>query len=234
MLDGWDHYCCLIAGRPAAVLVDLDVEVRAPCSGLSRLVCVRLALRAPGDDGLATAEESAALDALETELRGRLQAGRYVARVTTDGRAELHFYLPDDEGVRSTVEAALSNHGYEGDVSASDDLDWEWFLGTLLPSPLERQKMLNRRRIDDLAPVGAVLVKHTLLFPTAISRDTALSALLRRGFTMEGPVDAEGVLRFGLVLTQTSELSAAALDRAVEVLFEQAEDQGGAYLEWTL
>jgi len=218
MLDGWDHYGCLIDGQAAEVFVDLDAETAAPTSGLARLICVRV--------------ESDEAD-LGEELEARIE-GRYVARVTTAGRREYHFYVADDTGIRDAVDAALRTLALDGSVSATDDEGWEWFKRTLLPSPLERQKMLNRRRIAGLAPVGAVLVKHTVLFPTAISRDAALSAILRRGFAMEGPFDADGVLRFGLVLTQTCELSNEALDRAVEVLFDEAEEQGGAYLEWTL
>ena len=221
MLDGWDHYECLSDGQPARVRVDLDAETAAPTSGLGRLVCVRVGAEDPSAD-------------FERELVERLARGRYVARVQTAGRSEHHFYLPDDQGVRAAVEAALRNHALEGEVSATDDADWEWFLRTLLPSALERQKMRNRRQLKDLAPVGAVLVKHSLLFPTAIARDAALAALLRRGFTMQGPYDADGVLRFGLILAQTTELNAESLDRAVEVLHEVAEEQGGAYLEWTV
>lgn len=234
MLEGWDEYRCLIAGKPARVRVDLDAEVRAPTAGLPRLICVRIDLRAPDADGFAEPDELPGLEALQTELEERLNQGRCVAQVTTAGRRELHFYVPHDDGVRLAVEAALANHGYEGDLSATDDEGWEWFVRTLLPSPLERQKMLNRARVEELGPVGVVLVRHTLLFPTAISRDAALSKVLRRGFTMQGPIDADGILRFGLVVTQTCELNVAALDHAVEVLFSSAEDQGGAYLEWAL
>lgn len=126
-------------GRPAFALVNLA------CKAIDHLALdvhlrVEIAAAEAGDDGLPTADELKALDAIEEDLLGGLseagegeggrEAARFFAHETGSGRRVIHFYAPAGgergRAARAAVDEWREVHGDDRAITATWTADPTW------------------------------------------------------------------------------------------------------------
>lgn len=110
--------------------------------------------------------------------------------------------------------------GYVFESGSREDPDWQCYLEFLRPSPVDRQRIENRRICFLLEKKGDPLtqareIDHTACFPTQEARSAFVQRAAERGYRLKQVVDAdqpaESIERKSAVLIfQTSEPSMAS------------------------
>jgi hypothetical protein len=110
---------------------------------------VKLRMNAPRPDGFSSNEEFATLNTIEDALVASLtetSTTLYVGRLTSEWRREFFFYASDVSDWRERVsEFAAMHPGYAFDNGSHEDPDWRCYLEFLRSSPVDRQRIENRR-----------------------------------------------------------------------------------------
>lgn len=186
----FDHYMTQMADWPASFFLDLGLAAHAPLPRLTRRLHVTASLKRPRADGLRDRLEANELHAMEDEVTRQVErlGGRYVGRITWQGRSDAIFYLPGDVEDLSAVEEATGD--YDATLRLEDDPEWRFFREFLMPSPYQHQTMLNRRVLAVLSQQGDDLdcprrVDHTFLCHTPTPLHQLGGALAERGFHCE-------------------------------------------------
>lgn len=181
----WEFYECNVDDGRAFVSVDLDLHEEAPIASLPTSLCVTVPMLAPRADGLSTAEERPALDAIEDQLTAAFAAegATYVGRGTWGGARRHYFYGPTLDCVEAALErvrATVTDRALEGD--GFDDPGWRQYLEFLYPNDLAWVYIKDHRVIDALHAHGdegqaTRQIDHWAYFARAADRDAFVAEL---------------------------------------------------------
>ncbi|WP_028454909.1 DUF695 domain-containing protein [Chitinilyticum litopenaei] len=192
MADDWDFYSLQVDDLTASIFVDLSLEHEAPVTGFPFMAYVRLYMISPRGDGLSSQEEFEILCNLEDALTQALAnfSSIYVGRNTSDGCRDFIFYVATPENWSEQVAQALAGHaGYRYETGYREDATWSVYLDFLLPSPMDREKIENRRVCATLERMGDKLeahreIDHWSYFPTREAADAFLAEVQQLGFQL--------------------------------------------------
>jgi hypothetical protein len=231
--EDWDFYLTRVGERPAAIFCDLAAEPD-PAFPVRLRVLVRLQCPRP-EDGLATADESPALNAVEDALVDRLSEGgaRYVGRWTCNGFREFVFYAPGEAALEARLQAvAEAFPEYRPTTDVSEDEGWDMFRDLLLPGRWELQWILDRRVVTNLREAGddnelPRPVDHYAYFGDAGARDAFLRDVRALGFSAEATLG-----RIGAHLVRTDPVELEHIHEVVCGLIDLVDRHGGEYDGW--
>ncbi len=189
--DDFDFYPCLVDDAPASIYVNMRFEAAPPATHDTRYTIAML-MREPGEYGIGTAEEAAALDLVEEALMARafVLGLVYVGRLRSRGVWEVTFYGP--RGHLAPLRTLATERAGERRVAAvtNPEAAWTYYRELLLPDAERRQWMDDRRMVQILSEQGDRLaaprrVDHRLVFPDASARDAFTTAASAAGFIVE-------------------------------------------------
>jgi hypothetical protein len=231
--DAFDFYPCMVDQAPASIYVNLRFEHDPTPAGADTRCTLAIALRAPGELGIGTAEETEAIDAFEERVlaaaaeRGLVFAGRLRHR----GVWELTFYGP--AGARTALDRFHDVDGRRVTTTSEPDPTWSYYRELLLPDAERQQWMDDRRLVQILREQGDSLVAprridHRVRFTTEAARDAFVADVARQGFQHEP--DAEpGVAR----VWRVDPIELDHVHEVVMLLVDAAQAGGGVYAGWT-
>ena len=134
----WSHRTVQIANRPAGVLIDDRFRDSLPIGELPRLARFGVSCRFDPGGGFWHPEETAQLDAIETDLiRLCGEHGRgwavYVMRIDTRGLREYYFYNGEGAALDRALPSLQALHpDYRIEFDQGADAEWQRY-GTFLP-----------------------------------------------------------------------------------------------------
>lgn len=193
MSGNWDTYLRQIDGRPASILVDLELAKGAPHTAFPYLAHIRVSLHHPDERGLPRQEEYERLGALEDHLDRVLAAGDqavYVGRSASAGRFDFFFYLRRDENWESRAGNAMASFPeYVWETGLHTDPAWENYIGFLFPDVYAMNDIQNRRALRELeeqgdAPELSREIEHWAVFPDEDQARSFVGVLRDSGFAV--------------------------------------------------
>ena len=241
MTDQWDFYSLQVDDQPASIYVDLGLETQAPLPALPFMAYVRLRMNEPRADGLSSQEEFETLRRIESVLESELSGEevRYVGRNTSSGCRDFYFYLAQPLLWHENVARVLSSFpDYEFQTGSRDDAAWTVYANFLLPGPVGRQLIRNRRVCEVLESQGDALVTvreidHWSYFPDHAAADAYLADVIALGFQLRNrSADGDGPSSHGVQVWRIDTPSFAEIDEVTLPLFKTAQRHLGAYDGW--
>ncbi len=235
MALGWDSYIVSIDDQYASIVVDLDPPTKEVVEGLPYLLVVRTPLRAAGEQGLPTDEESERLNPLERQLdKAFASLGAHVGRYAYDGERIYFVYVATDQPDVTEVRSVMREHGYEPEMWTEPDVGWPRYFSWMYPSALDLRRILDWRVIDRLSQHGDDLqtareVSHWIYFPTTEERSSFLNDLQAAGYQSES-LGSESPFGVRVVTHQAVDINSIAA--VVDDLTEHAVRSGGRYDGW--
>jgi hypothetical protein len=238
---GWDSWRAQAPEGPVAVALDLSLEGSVPDPARPALLRVAYPLRAPGPDGLPTADEGEALARVEDALSAALGAigATYVGRVTLAGTRQHLFYLAGGVSpVEALAAAAPGLAGYAVTTQEQADPAWQCWGDELAPPPRARRWMEDRREVEALARHGervgeARAIDHQASFPSVEAREAFAAEAAALGFTLaERRDDAPPPAPFAIDLCRDDLLTLRHMHGVSWTLLELARRHGGGYHGW--
>lgn len=235
---GWKPYLCNVNGKPASILVDLDLRNSAPVPSKPWLLWAWVYFQSPRADGLSSGAEAPTLYEIEDALYAKVSkfcGAQPCGRITTEGRREFYFYGETDIGFRKAAEIALSAfEKYKFDIGAKSDPSWHQYLGVLYPSPQDLQRIANMDLLDVFAKQGDVHsvsreVQHWLYFPSAAARSLFRDAVLASGFKVASEAVAEGAMPFVISVVLVQPIDQGSINETVVELLNLCQDFEGDY-----
>lgn len=239
MDPAWDFYFCELEECAASIALDMSLLAESADPNRPWLICVRLHMQDPRDDGMSSSEEFAALQQIEDALSAALDshcAARQVGRLTTAGTREFFFYAAADDDLLGVIEGAFSGSGYEVMYRSEHDPEWAHYYGFIAPSRLAYQWIMDRRLVENLRSSGDDLtvqrpVDHYLFFPDSAQREAFTAALEGNDFTLDaGAQSDDGTWPLHMVRPDPVELD--HIHNMVCDLIELADAHGGDYDGW--
>lgn len=170
--------------------------------------------------------------------------------VTSMSSAEWFFYSADP--CADELAEALSGQFPALEIVARSELDpgWSIFCEFLMPSPLERHLIHNRRSFQEaveegFAPGGLYIINHILWFYTSHERYAFAMERAVEDFELHYPDEdaqiladldieppEEGAAEFGLTISRIEDFNLESLDELVARLFKSAARADGNYEGW--
>jgi regulator of RNase E activity RraB len=237
----WDFYFFVADGRPCSTMLDLSLVSGAPDAERPWLVSIRIPLRDPRPDGLASNAEATSLGSLEDGLVRSIDAscgGVFVGRMTWNGVRDLFFYVKRTETLEQALGAGLTGTEPRRVMTRKQkDAEWRHYLDVLYPGPLEWQWIKDRRLVESLAESGdksdiARPIDHHARFADRSEAEAWAIAVRQMGFevAIERVEGSEEAWSAHAVREDPSEL--AHVHDIVERLYGLAEEHGGTYDGW--
>jgi uncharacterized protein (TIGR01619 family) len=201
---------------------------------------VRLYMRAPRPDGMASQEEFEALVAIEDALIPRvIGEGQaiFAGRNTGSGKRDFFLYLNDaDRFEREVISAMVPFEAYRFEMGHREDAQWSVYFDFLFPLPVDMQRILNRQVCDRLREHGDDLAKpravdHAAIFNDGLSAATFVDQVKGDGFTVTSPGEEADEHDRHVVLFMRDD-APAEIDVVVMPLFERVTALGGVYDGW--
>ena len=244
-IENWDNYIVSVKEKPVSIVVNLGLKEVAPVK--ERPFAIVLRIKYPELDERGFPAESLAdeLNQMESELESIFQKKNgawYAGRFTQRGLREFYFYALDTVGYVQTSNSVLQKHTkFPWLVKAVYDKEWTNYFEVLYPHNEEREKMENRRIIDELAKKGDKSDKlrpidHTLFFKSDWFRKSFLKELLEPGFQVtEMPIEKteKGDYPFRLVLRRTERPEIQHMNELTIGLSKLAQKNSGKYDGWS-
>lgn len=237
MREDWDFYPLLVDSEPASIYLDLGVAQAAPVRAQPHMAYVRVLMRQPRHDGLSSNEEFEALSALEDALiKSAVQNGitKYVGRNTSGGNRDFYFYTADPEAFADSINAAMiPGLGYQFEIGARLDPDWQTYFNFLYPSADDLQRILNRRVTDNLTGHGDTLseprpIDHLAYLPTTDAAACLRNYLGEQGFIVDAPKIEGGSVALSFKRTDRPD----GIDEVVIPIARRVQELGGEYDGW--
>lgn len=158
---------------------DLDLATSSPESYRPISVEIWLAMRFPNSLGLASIEEGALFDKIESRLEVELSRHyqcRYVGLVTQDGRWQFIYYCPEGKRVDpSVVQSVVAAHGYDTDIEVfiEPDPEWKLYREVLYPTQAKhREQIVNYKQMAMMEWNGkGTQINFIILAGSSISGD---------------------------------------------------------------
>ena len=241
MTENWDFYALQVDGEPASIFVDLGIHAEAPLSSHTYMAYLRLYMNQPRTDGLSSREEFATLANIEKALEANLCGNGvgYVGRNTSGGCRDFYFYLSSQAGWQEKVSSTLAPfNDYKYETGIRDDSEWSVYLNFLFPSPVDRQRIENRRVCDALRNHGDALtlareIDHWIYFPSHEAVDAFISEVGTNGYHLrDRPVIDDPAFSFGAQVWRVDIPSHSNIDDVTMPLFHAASRHGGYYDGW--
>jgi regulator of RNase E activity RraB len=242
MSDNWDFYFCRVDDKPASIFLDLDIEQPAPISDLAHMSYVRLRMNAPRPDGFSSQEESETLNAIEDVLSAGLTADgstRYVGRNTSDGWRDFYFYAAGAGDWQARVSRLMAPYqDYKFETGSRPDPEWKTYFEFLRPTPVDRQRIENRRVCFNLKKHGDALtqareIDHWAYFSTEQARSTFVARAAELGYQLKQVADLDKPdRRYRAELSRVDIPNLESIDGITLPLYTLARELDGDYDGW--
>ncbi|TWT14577.1 DUF695 domain-containing protein [Planomicrobium sp. CPCC 101079] len=243
MSEYWNAYVDLIDGKPASIVLDMEVSQELNAEEYKYAFAVRVPLKKPNVDGLHAGVEADRLALIEEELLEAAELKMYanVGKLTTDGNRDIFFYSPQEE---EEPLALLANKlyflaGYEVEVfKLQETQSWDFYFEFLYPDPCQFQHMGNRDVLETLALSGDNLeaprrVDHFILFQDKKMMKRFANSIQREGFTIEeGSFEKDDEGNYVVYISRVDFVTYNAIDELTDFLLEISERFQGEYDGW--
>lgn len=241
MTDHWEFFPCNLDDQVAVVFFDQGAADDLPFDDLPFVMRLRIEMKAPRQDGLQSAEEGEALDALENDIREHCaEVGlAWVGRITSAGTRVYYVYVDDADARAESFDALISGrHGYDWAYAATEDDAGQVYWDELFPSELDWQVIKNRHVIDALREAGDPLtaarrIDHWAYFGDEAARRRYIAHLESERYEIEAFVDPDqdndgyGVQFHHVAVPREDVMYAVTLE-----LYEKANALEGEYDGW--
>ena len=243
MSENWDSYICNVNGHLASVFLNLSLFKMAPDSSRPCLLYVWVKMKSPRPDGLSSQEEAEALwklgDALTASFEKELNA-IFIGRITTQGRREFYFYVPQARENDPAIHRSLSSCSqYEYETGTQDDPTWGQYLSVLYPSEEELQKIKNRQALEVLRKKGDQLeepreVSHWIYFKSEADRLKFSQSIKELGYELlpTSGLDEQEPGVYGLQIRRRDCWDQESIDNVVLEILRFAMASDGEYDGW--
>jgi len=241
--DDWDFYFARVNDAVSSIFVDLGVRADAPLETRPWLLWVCVRLLTPKDDGLASNEESATLQAMGEALDAMVAptcGAQLVGRVTGSGRREFYFYAAEPGELPGAVETAMKNFpDYQVELGSTFQPKWQQYF-SLYPSDNNLERMHNRRQLEALASAGDVhelprKVEHWFGFRDEAARIACRETLTAIEFEVEGESRSEEEgeeTPFTLIVSRHDSIEGRTINGITIELARLAREYQGVYQGW--
>jgi len=199
--EDWDNYVMAVKEKPVSVVVNLALRDQAPVRSRPFAIILRLSYPEMDEKGFPAIELAEDLNRLESELEsglGKKNGAWYAGRFTQRGLREFYFYALDTMDYLRTCADILKRHPrFPFLVKAVTDREWTNYFEVLYPRGEEKEKMENRRTVEQLQRKGDKLttarpIDHTFFFRSDWHRRAFLGELGMPGFqVLEMPVEKQ-------------------------------------------
>ena len=243
--DNWDNYIVAVNDKPVSIVVNLGLKELAPVKERPFAIVLRVKYPEMDDRGFPVESLADELNQIESELETVFQKTNgawYAGRFTQRGLREFYFYALDTIGyVRASTSVLQKHSKFPWLVKAVYDKDWTNYFEVLYPHNEEREKMENRKIIDELQKKGDKAdkqrpVDHTIFFKTDWFRRAFLKELGEPGFkVIEMPAEKteKGDYPFKLVITRTDRPEIQHMNDLTITLSKLAQKNSGRYDGWS-
>jgi uncharacterized protein (TIGR01619 family) len=243
--DNWDNYVVSVNEKPVSVVVNLGLRDLAPAKERPYAIILRLKYPDVDEKGFPTVEMADDLNKLESMLEASLQKSNgawYAGRFTQRGLREFYFYTLDTVDYFKSCAAVLVQFPkFPWLVKAVYDKAWSNYFEVLYPQNEEKEKLENRRTIDELVKKGDVSsrqrpIDHTLFFKSDWHRKQFLKAIEEPGFkVIEMPVEKSNNTEqgFKMVLRRDDRPELQTMNTLTIYLSQLATKNGGRYSGWS-
>lgn len=242
MSDQWEYFFCAIENAPASVFVDIGIHDAVPDRARPHLVVVTAILQEPNEQGMTTDEEAERLWKIEewlVKLLAEAAGGTFVGRVTSEGTRAFYFYVSNPEPVPDKVDHAFDQlPGYDYHVELDDDPEWEAYVDTLYPAPIDWQQIFDRQLVEQLIEAGDPLtvpreVAHYLYFNSPDGRDEFEGVVSPLGFQIADKAEQPDEEHpHALRITRQDPVVMDHIHNVTRDLLSHAAPLGGIYDGW--
>ena len=244
MSDEWDYYFGRVNDAVASIFVDLGVRPEVPIEARPWLLWVWVPLAQPKPDGLASREETPALNEIGAALDSAISAAcdaQLVGRITNAGRREFYFHAAEPGGLEQAAAQAMQAFAsYPHESGSNFQPEWNHYLELLYPSATNLERMRNRRLLEALAQDGDVhelprKVDHWMYFADEEGRAACRDTLVEIGFGVEEEnisEEGEDTLPYALVVSRVDPVDTHSINGITLELARLAGEHRGDYDGW--
>ncbi|PSL41388.1 uncharacterized protein (TIGR01619 family) [Planomicrobium soli] len=243
MSEYWDTYVELIDGKPASIVLDMEVSQELDMEKYKHAFAMRLPLKNPDSDGLHAGVEADRLTLIEEELFEAAEGKQYVnvGKLTTDGNRDVFFYSPheEEEQLALIVNRLYFLAGYEVEVFKLEETQsWDFYFEVLYPDSFQFQRMGNQDVLETLALSGDSLesprrVEHFILFQDKKMMRQFADTIQQEGFTVEeGSFEKDDDGNYVVYISRVDFVTHDAIDELTDLLLEISERFQGEYDGW--
>jgi len=232
----FDYYLTTIADWPASVFLDLALAGHAPVAALPQRLHITATLKRPQADGLRQRSEATELHAMEDAVTCAVDdlGGRYVGRITWQGRSDAIFYVPGDVADLGFLHTFTADYNVSMRLEA--DPSWSFYREFLLPNAYQHRTMLTRHTLDALRGHGDDLssprtISHVFHCHTPTPLETLSGLLLARNYQVN-EIRRLDSGSFALDAQRTDVPDHPRMDQVAATLFELMP-QGVSYAGWS-
>ena len=237
MSDDWDFYRLLLDSEPASIYLNLGLADDAPIERQLHVSLVRIVMRQPRPDGLSSDEEFDDLVGVEdslTELLAVNDNTTYAGRNTSGGNRDFYFYTDDPAAFAESVTATMASHPhYQFEIRSRPDPKWDVYFNLLHPSPVDLQRIFNRRVTQLLKDHGDNLsvprwIDHFAYLPDSTAAETLRAYLGEQDFSIDEPTIEGGSV--GLSFKRPDRPD--SIGDVVIPIVRRVQELGGKYDGW--
>lgn len=137
-MTDWNFYQANVNESIASIYLDLHFNQIAPIADYPKSAWYWIKMENPRDDGLSSDEDFDDLYVHEDELEAHLKKFdvKYVGRITTAGRREFYFYLPEDLSINDVLREFVGEEPkFLYQIGEQEDKDWGRYFNVLYPGP---------------------------------------------------------------------------------------------------
>lgn len=241
--ENWDMYMTTMSGRPASVLVDLNVVNFAPDVRMPFLVITGPRANKCDAQGLPDKDE---IDRLEVILD---ETGNFLSALTPKGLVGTltyncervnYYYVKDTTGIRTAIHRLYTRSfsDYKYALNIKRDPDWKTYRYFLYPTDENYNWMENSKVITRLLQQGDSLsrprkVQFALFFKTDTGRAAFNEQAVIDGFNTERLATAPPrSLSFGTIISKQMPADMGTIKDVTLLLREQARIHSGKLDSW--
>lgn len=243
--EDWDNYVMSVNEKPVSIVVNMALKDVAPVRERPFAIILRLKYPDMDNKGFPTIELADELNQLESELEAKLRKENgawYAGRFTQRGLREFYFYALDTVGHLAGCADVMKLHPkFPYLVKAVADRNWTNYFEVLYPRDDQKEKMENRRIVEELERKGDKLISsrpidHTLYFRSDWNRKNFLKEFDLPGFQVTAmPVEKEGNREqaFKLVMRRADKPQLELMNELTIRMSRTAKKHDGRYDGWS-
>ncbi len=240
MSDHWEQFAASMGGQTAFISYDHGIRDGLADLPFPYFVSFKVLPLTQNAQGFPQGEEFEKLHQVEDFLCSQIQPadGIQVGRITTNESRFFHFYSSlSSEAIEALVGQAAALHGHAVLFSHEPDAERSHYWDELYPTEDDWQVVRDMKVQSALEQKGDSLseprsIRHWAYFKSSADRDEFLQAVQDRFEKIEPLVDADGELRFGLVLTHTGLPDYRSMNSTTLLLSRTARRCNAAYDGW--
>ncbi len=240
--EDWETYVLQVKDKPISIMVDLGFK-KAPITKENKnVLIVSLRLKSVQSNGLPQRSELSRLDSLENDLVEQLYSSLnavYTGRYTSNGKRDFYFYTNDTSRYAALIDNIVTPYTYTVSTLCKSDPELSNYKEVLYPTPLEMQRIYNRRMIEQLVHAGDLLtaprpVDHLIFFKTEKDRRRFADIAAENRFSVIHAGEEKGVRDrpFSLELSRIDRVDEASIEKASLYLWELSLTFGAQYEGW--